>query len=96
MKNALKWVETRAIARLPTLDGQEMNISSYFLILLLFSFICPQFVLIFFLNLVLQEGPGYTTAWALLVQTSLVLVLEIILMDFEKNYVQFQFFTPKL
>ena len=43
----------RGAARLQTSDGQERNISSFFLILLLFSPIFPQFFLIFFLNLVL-------------------------------------------
>ena len=62
----------RGVARLSTSGGQERNISSIFLILLLFSPIFPQFFLIFFLNLVLRvgssptrEGPGYATAsWA--------------------------------
>ena len=57
--------ETRGIARLSTLSGQERHIFSFFLIILMFSPIFPQFFLIFFLNLVLcmggQEGPGYTT-----------------------------------
>ena len=58
----------RGVARLATSGGQEKNISSFFLILLLLSPIFPQFSLVFFLNLVLRVGepptrkdPGYAT-----------------------------------
>ena len=61
-------VDSRGVARLATSGGQERNISLLFLILLLFSFIFPEFFLIFFLNLMLrvgnsptQEGPDYAT-----------------------------------
>ena len=69
----------RGVARLSTSGRQERNISSFFLIFLLFSPYFPQFFFIFFLNLVLQvggspirEGLGYTTANDLRVIENLV------------------------
>ena len=64
-----KFDPCRVVARLATPGGQERNISLFFLIVLLFSLIFPQFSLFFFINLVLRvggsptrEGPGYATA----------------------------------
>ena len=50
----------RGIVRLSTSGGQEWNISSFFLFLLLFSANFPHFFLIFFLNLILRVGGSPT------------------------------------
>ena len=64
-------VASRGVVRLSTSGmsgGQERNISSVFLVFLLFPPIFPQFLFIFFLNLNFRVGgsptrecPGYAT-----------------------------------